>query len=67
MLKTRSRLLKEAYPVLLLISLLATWELTSRGSAPQLRSPFLHTIGLLASPPASARAPASFNASTEAR
>ena len=32
MMKTRSKLLKEAYPVLLLISLLMTWELTSHGS-----------------------------------
>jgi hypothetical protein len=30
--KTRSKLLKEAYPVLLFISLLMSWELTSVGS-----------------------------------
>jgi hypothetical protein len=32
MMKTRSKLLRESYPVLLLISLLMTWELTSQGS-----------------------------------
>ncbi|MGZ3652741.1 MAG: hypothetical protein ACXVB9_14110 [Bdellovibrionota bacterium] len=34
--KTRSKLLKEVYPVLLLISLLMSWELTSHGSPPSI-------------------------------
>lgn len=32
MMKTRSKMFREAYPVLLLISLLMTWDLTSKGS-----------------------------------
>lgn len=32
MMRTSTRLLKEAYPVLLLISLLMSWELTTHGS-----------------------------------
>lgn len=32
MMKTKSKLLKEAYPVLLFISLLMSWEITTQGS-----------------------------------
>ena len=63
MLKTRSKLLKEVYPVLLFLSLLLTWELTSLGSSspspPELQTSVEQSSGIHALPPAASRAPAS--------
>ncbi len=44
MMKTKSKLLREAYPVLLLISLLMTWELTSQGSPSGPQANFISSI-----------------------